>query len=330
MITSHERNIGNNHPNIYGGSNMKHSRIIALTLAFTLFAIPAIGANGNPGRPGLTGVGQSTPHGPVLSPSAEQTAQEIGILRQVERLRTLAAGCHQAKCMTVEELALHQQITEAIVEASLDVNTVLSEIEDERARVMEVRQLLASRRDHKIGLLSMANIITGTGSGIVGTAMQFSTRTAIPGDAVGVAGGVVGVFFSILGLRAHGGTGSAGGAPSMLAPLIGPAQNRQSLYPHDIWAYLNAPAPSNSGVQVSRRQSLIDEWVRTKKIGLPGAPGSEKEIGLLTSKISEHKPMSVHLLRDRSIMLLDLGARVSMMSRDLSNLLNAIAIIPDS
>lgn len=189
-------------------------------LALALFIIPsvAVGQSGVPAERETTTVCQT---GRLISPipaNAEQVANEIGIMPLVQRVRVLASGCNQAGAISVEELALRQQITEAVLTASLDVDGVLAEIDYERAQILELRELLSSGRDRKINLLALANIVAGTGSGVVSTAMQFSDRTAIAGDGVGVAGGATGVVLSILGLRQQGGKGLLEIAPTCWPP----------------------------------------------------------------------------------------------------------------
>ncbi len=309
---------------------MGRSRIAAAVLAMALPIMPAAGKTGTPAEKEQVSGRRSVALVPPMSPKVEQIAEEIGVFPLVEHLRALQAGCNQASCMSVEELALHQQITEAVVVAFLDVDRVLAKIDNERAEIIELRQRLANRLNRKTDFLSMANIVTGTGSGIIGTAMQLDNRTGIPGDIVGVAGGAIGVFFSILGLKAHAGTGSLGVGPSMLTPLLERKRSGHSVYPHDVWAYLNSPPAPNSRVHLSWRKELIDEWVKEKRIGRPSAPRSQKKIELLTSRITNRKRMSRKLLTDRSIMLLELSARVSLMTRSLRDLMKAIAISPAS
>ncbi len=138
---------------------------------------------------------------PPLPANAEQVADEIGIVPLVEHFRAIVSRCNPAGTSSIEEIAVRQEIAEAVLVASLDVDGVVAEIDHEPAQIMDVRARLSSQRDRKINLLSLANIVAGTGSGIIGTALQFSDRTALAGDGVGVAGGAAGVFLSILGLR---------------------------------------------------------------------------------------------------------------------------------
>ena len=155
--------------------------------------------------------------------------------------------------------------------------------------------------------------------------MQFSDRTALAGDGVGVGGSAAGVVLSIIGLRVQGGKGSLGIAPNMLAPLFGRKPELRSTYPDDVWAYLNTAPATDPRIHVPWREELMSEWMKAGRIGPPDAPGSQKKIDLLTSRIAEHKRLPIDVLTDRTLMLLDLRARVALMNHDLRDLLSAVS-----
>jgi hypothetical protein len=177
-------------------------------------------------------------------------------------------------------------------------------------------------------LLALANLVASTGVGAVGSALAFSNRTAIAGDAVSVAGGTAGVILSALGLRQQGGGRPLGIAPNMLAPIFGRRPELRSVYPQDVWTYLNTAPAADPRVHVPWKDELIAEWVRLGRIGPPNALGSQKKIDQLTSRIAEHTRLSIDLLNDRSAMLADLRARVCLMNRDLRDLMKAVSIYP--
>jgi hypothetical protein len=68
---------------------------------------------------------------PVLSGNVEQIAKVIEVLPLVQRL---GPGCRPDGVMSVEELGIRQQIAEAVLTASLDLEGVLAEIDCERAQ----------------------------------------------------------------------------------------------------------------------------------------------------------------------------------------------------
>jgi hypothetical protein len=60
--------------------------------------------------------------------------------------------------MSLEELSLYQQITEAVVAASLDVDSVLDQIDNERAQIVELQSILLARRQRAIGSTNLATL----------------------------------------------------------------------------------------------------------------------------------------------------------------------------
>lgn len=247
-------------------------------------------------------------HALPLTPEATAVAADIGITAQLDRLRAIA--CDSTPVSLLQQLILRQQITEAVVAAALDVDGAVGEIDYERAQIEERRIDLSNAKDRSVNLLSLANIVIGSGSGILTNAMQFSNSAAMAGDGVGVAGGAGGVLLSILGLRVKAGRAHLGIAPNMLAQLFGRPPEIHSVYPPDVWAYLNQKPLAYPRVASSWREQLVQDWQAEKRIGPPDAAASQKKIALLTSSISEHAPLPLNVLTERDLMLLDTGARI--------------------
>lgn len=263
-----------------------------------------------------------------LTPEAEQIADLLGIADDVRSLRGMAATCAGPKTATLEELALRQQVGDAVMRTSLDVDGVVAQIDYERAQILERRAMLSNARDRTINLLSLANIVAGTGSGIVTNAMQFSNSTALAGDGVGVGGGAAGVLLSLLGLRVQGGRIPLGIAPNMLAPIFGRPAEVHSVYPPTVWAWLNAKPEAYPREREAWRTALIAQWQHEGRIGAPDASGSQKQIQMLTSTIAEHQKLPLDVLQNRSMMLLDVRARVQLMKGALRGLLAAVSCEP--
>lgn len=144
--------------------------------------------------------------------------------------------------LSLEELSLRQQITDAVVAASLDVDCVAAEIEYEREQATELRSLLRLKRDRAIGSTNVAVLAAGTGLGIVSGILQFSDTTSSTGDAIGFAAGGISTLFSLRSFRHlhRAGTRPAWVLPNMLAALLGQPEEQHSHYPADVWAYLNS------------------------------------------------------------------------------------------
>jgi hypothetical protein len=174
-----------------------------------------------------------------LSLPTLQAARIIGVEPLLARLSSLIAARELgATGMSLEELSLHQQITEAVVVASLDVDSVVEQIDYERAQIVELESILLARRQRAIGTTNLATLALSTGLGAVSGVLQFSDTTKGAGNAIGFAAG--GLLLSFHSLRQqHSGTRPAWVLPSMLAPFFSEPQEH-SVYPADTWAYLNS------------------------------------------------------------------------------------------
>lgn len=215
---------------------------MAMFLVYPGVAAAQVGTpNDQQATPGCTSHRAISP----LPVDAEQVAGEIGVLPLVLRVRALAANCAPSSGITLEELSLRQQITKAIMAASLDVDEVIAEIGYEQARIAEVRERLSDAKSNKVNTLTLAGIIIGSGSGAVGNALGLGNPTVRAGLWVQIVGEEGGIVFSILALREQGGKSYLGTAPNMLAALFGRESEISSVYPQDVWSYLNTVPPAN-------------------------------------------------------------------------------------
>ena len=277
-------------------------------------------------QPGRSDTQSSGGEGSRLSPNTLQMARIIGVKSDIEKVFSLAAakGAGVAPVLSLEELSLRQQITEAVVAASLDVDSVLAEIDYEREQTVELRSLWRYKRDRAIGSTNLAVLAAGTGLGIVSGLLQFSKTTSSAGNAIGFAAGGVSTLFSLRSYRqVHGGKRQAWVLPNMLAALLGQPEEQHSHYPDDIWAYLNS-VPSDAASQASRKEQMLAGWAAAGRIGSPDSPQWKRRIALLTSTNAADKDLNVELMNERAAMLADVGDQVSLMKRDLADLLRGL------
>jgi len=261
-----------------------------------------------------------------LPPNALQMAQIIGVESDIEKLSSLAGakGVGTAPGLSLAELALRQQITDAVIEASLDVDAVAAEIDYEREQTVELRSLWRYKRDRAIGSTNLAVLAAGTGLGIVSGFLQFSKSTSSAGNAVGFAAGGVSTLFSLRSFRqVHGGKRVEWVLPNMLAAFLGQPEEQHSHYPDDIWAYLNS-VPSGAASQASRKEQMLAGWVAAGRIGPPDSPRWKRRIALLTSTNAADKDLNIELMNERAAMLADVGDQVSLMKHDLADLLRGL------
>jgi hypothetical protein len=256
----------------------------------------------------------------TLSPDAEQVANLIGVAPQIEELRRLSGERNDSDRMRT--VALRQDIYVAVLAASLDVDSVIAEMDNESAQLAELRAGLQSKRDRALKVTTIGNIVAGAGSGILGTALQLNDNTAILGDQIGVGTSAASTALQIYSLhQQRGGAVATGRVPNMLARLFDRPAALRSIYPDDVWMYLNSPP---SGIPQTRLQALLAEWAETGRIGRPDLPQSQGKIDLLTSSMNKGAKLSIDTITDRLAMVADVRGRVLLMKRDLANLLRSL------
>jgi hypothetical protein len=134
-------------------------------------------------------------------------------------------------------------------------------------------------------------------------------------------------------MRMQGGRRPLGDSPRMLARFFGRQPNATeaipSVYPEEVWSYLNSAAPSNANNQsgiVTRREQLIAKWRSEGRINQDGSPRGERRIESLSGNISQLRKLSINELDDRLTMLLDVRATVSLMKRGLSEIVRGLSV----
>jgi hypothetical protein len=120
----------------------------------------------------------------------------------------------------------------------------------------------------------------------------------------------------------------------MLARFFGRQPNATeaipSVYPEEVWSYLNSAAPSqrnpSQSTIVTRREQLIAKWRSEGRIKQDASAKSEGRIESLSSNLSQVRKLSISDLDDRVTMLLDVRATVSLMKRGLSEIVRGLSV----
>lgn len=260
-----------------------------------------------------------------LDGNVAQVANILRISDQLDKLRTLRAQTGCGSPASLEELAMREDILEAVETGSLDVDGVLAELDSERARLFDLRAALSSRRDQSLALLNVANIITGTGLGVVTNALQFSNSTAKVGDNIGIVSGLGSTALSFIGIRRQRGPlHSVGRVPNMLAPLFGRQAELNSYYPPAVLEYLK-DVPAGQRIESgSRLDQLMAEWRQAGRLGQAGSAKTDQQITRLTSSLDSKTKLSIDNFSDRIAMLSDLSGRIGLMKRDLAVFMRSI------
>ncbi len=243
-----------------------------------------------------------------------RTAEILGVKSEIEELAQLRGAPGHSE---LREMTLTQRLQGAVIASALDVDSVNARIDYESARLGEVQSYLSTRRDKRVNLLNVANVVLGTGVGAVGSGLQLIGSAQHAGNIVSTSAGFGGTILSVIGLRQPPVVRAPGFTPAMLAKLLGAEPGPGSDYPPDVWAYLSTPDLSLPRGE-SGQQHLMFEW--TSFGHLKEKPNS-KTISALTSTGKGGTPLSIDIISDRLAMLADLRAHVSALQVDLAELM---------
>jgi hypothetical protein len=265
-----------------------------------------------------------------LSPEATQVAQEIGVAPLLKRLESLADGpVADGSRVSLESLAVRQEITEKILAASLDIDSVNAVIDSEVDQLRSIRAALQAKRDKAQNIINIASIVTGGAFGAATSALQFKPGTVNLGNGIGVAGGAGSVVLSLIGFHKQGGgRRPLGDSPRMLARFFGrqpgAVEAIPSVYPEAVWLYLDS-APLTQRDTTTRRDQLVAKWRAEGRIKQETSPKSERKVETISGNISQVRKVNISDLDDRVAMLLDVRAKVSLMKRGLSEIVRALS-----
>ena len=266
-----------------------------------------------------------------LSPEAAQVAEEIGVASLLDQLSHARAAGSAA---SLDSLVIRQEITEKVLAASLEIDSVNAVIDLEVEQIRGIRADLQARRDKAQNIINIASIFTGGVAGAITSAMQFKPSTVNLGNGIGVGGGAGSVMLTLIGIhKQRGDRRSLGDSPRMLARFFGRQPNTTeaipSAYPDEVWSYLNSPSPLSPNLP-TRREQLVAKWGSEGRIKQDASVKAERRIGSLSSNLSQVGRLSITDLDNRVSMLLDVRARVSLMKRGLGEILRGLSAAQSS
>ena len=159
---------------------MEGTRLIVLALALTSV------------------LGAQTRSSANVAPRILRTAELIGVRSQLEEFVHLRITPEQNG---VRELQLVQRLQGVVVASALDVEGVNARIDYETAHLQELQAYLSARRDRRVDLLNLGNLVIGGGVGAVGSGLQLISSAAHAGNVVSTSAGLGGTILSVIGLK---------------------------------------------------------------------------------------------------------------------------------
>ena len=278
-------------------------------------------------------LGQGPPDTPVQLPQVQtesnvmKTASILGLDLRIRALQAIQKNRVRDAAPSLDEIAVRQELLEDIQAATLDIASVIAELSNEQSELGSLRTELQMRRDKKVGRLTTAALLTGSGLGVAATGTQFdifSSKTANVGDGIGVGSGVASTILSLLAAKAQNGPkGAVGQTPNMLAPLLGGTPVLNTFYAPSVLAYLRSVPPGEDPSRGTRLDQLIQVWDRAGRLSSKDPALHKKQLLALTSSGNEDLKLSISDFTDRIAMLGDVRGRVSLMNRDLASITHA-------
>lgn len=255
----------------------------------------------------------SVPEPPL---AVEQTAELLGARDALQTLRQPAASTENA------QLAAQGRILALVTAASLEVDATTGQIDNEIAEAQELQNFLTSRRQREIDLLNLASFGIGGTLGTASAALGLTPHTQASG-VLGIVSGTSITALSALGLHIQpGGKAILEAHSNMLSYLFDLPPEPNNFYPSVVADFMSHPAPNES---VSRKQHLIDAWIKFGRIPSPATEKGRLKIARLSSIPPQNTRLSIADLDDREAMLYDMRARVMYLKRDLALLMRAAA-----
>ena len=254
----------------------------------------------------------------------EQVSDLLGLTPAIKRLQSLQDG---ENCGTtagsLEALTLRQLVLESVQAASLDVDSAMGVIANERGTLSNLQTSLKASRDKTVARLNAAALITGSGTGAAVSATQFTTLGAKAnnvGDGIGIGSGIASTVLAYLAVRKqHGPEGHVSDVTNMLAPLFDRPPALDTFYPPVVLQYLQLVPPGPTASRGSRLEQLKAEWIESGRLNSSDDTKDQTKILALTAGRGESGVrVSIDDLTDRIAMLGDVSGRIALMKRDLS------------
>jgi hypothetical protein len=251
---------------------------------------------------------------------AEDLARQFGLEPLINQLAELSSKKQQDAATRLDALSLRQQLGDRIRHAMLEVMETTAAIDRDIAESDRLRDYLAGKRTRND---RRTNFTTFVSTGIlkaVHAGLGFSENANTTIDVLrGTASGLDIMLPSSNMLHRYRYHGRLSSQPNMLAMIFNRSSDARSAYNKTVWKYLNSVPPDSRGDK-TRRQELIESWVKQRELKAPSSAKGKSEDDLLAGTAPQGSPITIELLERRTSMLSDLKAEIVRMYRVLVEL----------
>ncbi len=263
-----------------------------------------------------------------LSPELTQIAHITGALPVLEQIhsqqeefksRNLSPSSTEYLAKRQKLIYLRQKLNQAMETANLEVNAVRGQVEAEMAQLHELQATMVEKRARALRRNTIINFVSGGVTKIVGYSIALG-GTDTPTNILEIVDGVI--QCSLMGVtlkELHDESHVVRRMPDLLN-VLHTDKDPSSVYPQQIWVYLNEPnmPPSGDAAVVSRKQFLVSEWDK-RGIFARRDRAARLQTGSVRNNISLAR-ITPQLLDDRMAMLSELRSVVSQMHLSLMKL----------
>jgi hypothetical protein len=252
-----------------------------------------------------------------LSPGISSLIDVLGFR---ESLLNLRSGGASANKNPLEKIMQKQELINRLLITSVELQAVLAEIDAETARTGGYQRELEQRRYKMVRRSTTATFATsGVLTGIAAAINLLTNFSTILGNAMQIAGSLVSTSFPFYqSYKVSKQTSELPAHPTMLCQLFDRPTDVRTKLPDGIWRYLNADAPWSKGY--TRKEFLISRWISLNYFQV-GTLAGNKKLDLLCGKAGGNQIFSHQDMCDRISMLTDLRALISLMNKDIVEML---------
>lgn len=270
---------------------------------------------------------------PTVSGDLGLSAVSIGLAKQwniYDRLALLDAAYDKFNAThstedTINYLLCKQRVLADVTDVGFDVRRCTNAVDREIAKNASKAAYLTELRDRAIRFNTYADFVAGGLTGIIAGALEMSDLSRFANTSVDISEGVGQATLSAWAFKAeHAGDRRQGGLPNILAAVIDPAY-RHEAYPDTVRAFLSTPSPDSS-TGMSRVDAMLERWEKLNfcLTHTGHRMRTSKRVKNLTGTHQEDATATIDLLEDRTAMLHDLRAEVTMMDEAVAELFDYV------
>ncbi len=267
----------------------------------------------------------------IVPPNVFEIAETIGIFPLMEELKKA-----QEKAKTLNEnnaierinakqkiLYLHNQITEYMQTANLELNSVIGKLNSGMAQLADSKALISDQRAKMVRRNSTINMFSGGMTKIGGYTSALTPASPIPTNVLEVFDGGVQMILSASNiLQQRGESKFYSNKPVILKVFISGKNDTSNNYPESVWAYVNRIPNGQNGK--SRRDILIDSWVRGGRLVGNSGRRNRQNNNNASPTASPREKIIMDDIDDAVAMMSDIKSTISGMESSLMELSHAV------